>query len=328
MKSNRKLLTFALVALLAVALSEAGPRLEAPSKYMKQDRYNSAVVRVTEVTENGRFKLEVIENLYGETADGLIVRASGGGDGWIEAGKVYIIGHTDKPARRTYRYDVDPEGSRILGVPAVGHAVLANTESMRTLVRQHPEDAPLTDEKRLEAVLEQLGDEDVLSRRFVTAELALDPELRALVDKKQLALLKETVASGVLEPVAHEYLLRAAHPMIDSWGSEWLAEDTRAIVSSHGAELDLVSPIPSLLVTAFKTLQVTGKRADAELARPHVASNNPGVGKAAFSAMVALDEGLAKKAAPELLSREDLHGDIRRVVASFWARVEASTGTR
>lgn len=328
MKMKRKSLTLALVALLAVALSEAGPRLEAPSKYMKQDRYNSAVVRVTEITENGRFKLEVIENLYGETADGLIVRAAGGGDGWLEAGEVYIIGHTDKPARRSRRWNVDPDGPRILGVPAVGLAVLANTEAMRTLVREHPEDAPLTDEMRLEAVLEQLGHEDVLSRRFVTAELALGPELRALVGKEQLGLLKETLASGVLEPVAHEYLLRAAKPMIDSWGGDWLAEDTRAIVASHGAELDLLSPIPSLLVTAFKTLQVTGKASDAELARPHVASNNPGVGKAAFNTMVALDEALAKKAAPELLSREDLHGDIRRVVASFWARAGAATGTR
>lgn len=328
MKTNRRIITLALGVALTLALAEAAPRLEPPSKYMKQDRYNSAVVRIAEIAEDGRFKLEVLEELYGETADGLMVRATSGGGGFIEVGKVYVLGHTDKPRRRSYKWDTDPDGPRVLGVPAVGLAVFENSEAMRTLVRAHPEDAPFTDAMRLEAVLEQLGSEDVLSRRFVLAELALDPELRALAGEPELAVLKETLGSGSLEPVAHEYLLRAALPMIDSWGGDWLAASCRKVAEENGPELNLASPIPSLLVMTLETLGQTGEAKDAELARKHVVSNNPGVGKAAFQALVLLDRELAAEVAPGIIAQEDLHPDTRRFVAGFFTGAAPGAGAR
>lgn len=324
MKTNRKLLTVALGTMLAAALVEAVPRLEPPSKFMKKDRYHSAVVKVVEVTDDGRFKLEVIEELYGETPDGLIVRAEEGGRGWIEAGKTYVLGHTEKPRRRSHKWDTDPAGPRVLGVPAVGLAVFENSEAMRTLVRAHSEDAPLTDEKRLEAVLEQLASEDVLSRRFVLAELALDPELRALVGKSELEVLKTTVEAGDLDPIGLEYMMRASIPMVDSWGGGWIAAAGRKVARDNGAELDLVSPIPALLVVTFELLERAGEAEDAELARKHVGSNNPGVGKAAFKTMVALDEDLAAEATPGILANQDLHPDTRRFVERYLQPPEPS----
>jgi hypothetical protein len=327
MKTQKKIVAFALVALLAVALAEAVPRLMPPSKFMKQDRYHSAVVKVAGVTEDGRFKLTVLEELYGETPDGLILRASAGDD-WIEVGKTYVMGHTEKPRRKSHRWNTDPAGPRVLGVPAVGLAAFENSEAMRDLVRAHPEDDPLTDADRLKAVLEQLESDHVLSRRFVMAELALDEELRALVGDDELAQLKETLESGTLEPVAHEYLLRASIPMIDSWGGDWLATSSRAVADEYGQELDLASPIPSLLVFAFRALEKTGAETDAELARKHVPSNNPGVGKAAFQALAALDPELAEEVAPEIVDQETIHPDTRRFVARFWATSAPEKGTR
>jgi hypothetical protein len=326
MKKSRRRFVLAGIALLATAAAVAAPRLEPPSKFVKQDRYNSAVARIAERMEDGRYKIELVEELYGTTPDGLVVVVDRGSEGFIEVGSTYVMSHTDKPRRRSHRWNVDPAGPRVLGIPAVGPAALENTEAMRTLVRAHPEDAPLTDAKRLAAVIQQLGSEDVLSRRFVLAELVLDSELRALVGDEELEVLKKTIQSGTLEPMAHEYMLRAAMPMLDSWGSDWLTPSCRKLAEENGTELDLASLIPSLLVVSFEMLAEAGDPADAELARKHVASNNPGVGKAAFRAMAILDRELATQTAPGFVEDETLHPDTRRFVAQFQAGRDLSRG--
>ncbi len=319
LQSVRTALVSAGAPFLLCVAAAAAPRLGPPTRFMHDDGHRSAVVEIAEVTAEGRFRLEVIERLFGETADGLVVRATGA-ESWIEAGRTYILGHTDKPARRSYRWDTDPEGPRVLGVPGVGPAVFENSSAMRTLVGERPEGEPLTDRVRLDAVLEQLGRDDVLSRRFVLAELALDPGLRERVQEPDLELLRRALDSGELEPMAHDYLLRAARPMIDRWGGEWLAADCRRLVSSHGPQLDLASLVPSLLVTAFETLALTGGAPDAELARPHLASNNPGVGRAAFTAMTALDPRLAAEVASAEGDSEKLHPDTRLLLRRYAAR--------
>lgn len=314
MNTASKLAVSILIAALTAGLAFAAPRLVAPSKFMKQDRYRSAVAKVVEITEEGRFRIEVVEPLYGETPDGLVLRIVGGLGDHVEVGGVYVIGHTDKPSRRSPRWDTDPSGPRVLSVPAVGPAVFENSSAMRTLVRDHPADSPLTDIKRLAATIEQLASSDISSRRFVLAELAIDAELRALVGDSELEVLRGTLASGELEPMAHDYLLRAARPMIENWGGAWLAADCRKVAEDNGPDLDLNSLVPSLLVTALDTLGETGVAADAPLARRYIESNNPGVGKAAFAAMLALDRESAIALAPSLVADESLHLDVRRFV--------------
>jgi hypothetical protein len=306
---------------IAVAAT-AAPRLVTPTSYMQQDRHRSVVARVVELLEEGRFRIEVIEPLRGDTPDGLVLHPGGGLGGEVEVGGVYILGHTDKPPRRTHRWQTDPEGPGLLNVPAVGAAVLENSSAMRTLLRSHPEDRPLSDRARLDAVLEQLASPHVQSRKFVLAELALDAELRELVGESDLKVLQKTLESGSLEPTAHEYLLRAARPMIDTWGADWLANDSRKVVAAHGSELDLLSTIPSLLVTSLGILGETGTAGDAELTFAHLRSNNPGVGKAAFSALLALSPERAEEVAESLVRDESLHGDVRRFVATEIARAE------
>ncbi len=327
MKTLRRSLIYAAILALPVAAAHAGPRLTAPTEFMQDDEmYRCAVVKIAEITEEGRFRLEVIEPLRGETPQDLVIRVLGGGEGLFEVGRTYIVGHTDKPGRRSYRWKIDPDGPRVLSIPAVGPAVFEDSPAMRALVRDYPEDRPLTDRARLDAVLDGLRSTDERSLRFVTAELALAPEIRALVGDAELARLRAALATDDFDPMSHDYLLRAALPMVESWGADWLAADSRRVISSHGAELDLASLIPSLMVTAFKTLEETGERADAELAKPHIASNNPGVGKAAFRALVALDRGLAGEVAAGIGEVGNLHPDTLRFVHETAAREALGSG--
>ncbi len=308
-------LTAVLTAAAWVAVSaptSAAPRLGVPTKFMQGDRYRSAIVEVAERVKEGRVRLRILERLAGESPDELTVR---GGEGLLEPGKVYIVGHTDKPSRRSYRWDTDPEGPRVLSVPAVGPAVFQDSEAMRTLLRERAADEPLTDRRRLEAVLDQLGRPDVQARRFVLLELALDPVLRELMDESEISLLRETLESGALEPMAHDYLLQAALPLVEGRQGDWLAQDCRKLVASHGPRLELSSWIPSLLITALGTLERIGVAADFDVIHGHVGSNNPGVGKAAFQAMAALDPRRAAGLAPTYIDAEGVHPDTRRFIA-------------
>lgn len=318
MKWNRILV----VLVLFSAVGAGAATLGSPSLYMKGDGHRSAVVEIARVEEDGRFKLRVIEELHGHTPEGLVVRAASLGGELIEVGEVYIVGHTDKPQRRSPRWTTDPAGPRVLNVPAVGLAVFENSEPMRTLVQSRSEEPPLSDRARLAAIVDQLQRPDRQSRRLVLTELVLVDEVRELVGERELEVLKSVLAGGSLEPMAHEYLLRAARPMLEKWGSDWLAVNCREVVGAHGTDLDLRSMIPSLLETSLELLGEVGVPGDAELASRHVASNNPGVGRAAFSAVVALDRELAARVAAEA-AEESLHPDTLQAIRSF-----ESDGTR
>ncbi len=317
--------------LLAICASaaQAVPRLMPPSEFVASDGlYRAAVAKIAELTEDGRYRLEVLEELRGVTPDGTVVRVLGNESGVLEVGKTYIVVHTDKPGRRSHRWKTDPAGSRVLSIPAVGPGAFEVSEAIRVLVRFNADGTLLRGKPRLDAVMAGLGSKDPKTLRFVTAELAIDEELRLQVGESELERLQEVLAAGTLETLSHEYVLRAALKMVEAWGGDWLAADSRQIVSSHGTELELTSLIPSLLVTALRTLGATGVKEDAKLAEPHIASNNPGVGKAAFGALVALDRVLAGEVAAGLGAGENLHPDTLRFVYETASREALDSDAR
>ncbi len=323
-RTGKKLICSLLVALGATA-AQAAPRLGPPSDFMVQERHRSAVVEVLEALGDSRFRLRIVERLHGDSPDVLVVRAAQGVS--LEASRTYVVGYTDKPARRSPRWQTDPEGPRVLNVPAVGPAVFENTAAMRILVRAAA-DPGLTDRAHLGAVLKQISRTDVPSQRFAAAELMLDAELRELAGEAEVGVLRSLLEAERVEAMAHDHLLRAAAPMVERWGGDWLAADCRRVISSHGPDLDLTSAIPALLKTALEVLGRIGVPADAARVRPHVGSNNPGVGKAAFEAMAALDPALATQVASRVLQDPELHPDTRRFIQRLSQQMAADPGGR
>ncbi|MDX1385210.1 MAG: hypothetical protein R3190_16270 [Thermoanaerobaculia bacterium] len=316
-----------LTALLAAGAAWPSKQLGPPSQFLLQQENKVAAVKALETTDDGLARFERLAALHGETAETLTVRMPAEVLERVEVGKSYVLGYTELLRdRRTHIYGPDPRGPRILGIPAVGEALLDDSPSMRALTTARAEGEELSDRARLDAVLAQLGREDVQARRFVLAELVLWPGLTDLVGEEDREVLARTVSEGNLEPMAHDYLLRAAKPKAKSWGSEWLAEDCRRLLTAYGTELDLLSPVPSLLVIALETLAVTGEPRDLDLAAQHVASNNPGVGRAAFKAMVALNPEEARERADGLLEGDDLHADTRRELLRYLEAGAAAPG--
>jgi hypothetical protein len=301
--------------------AEGAKRLGPPSDFMRHQANKSAILVAREPAGEGRFDFSLEQALQGETPDEITLRVSPQGLDMLETGVSYLVGYSDlwQPRnRRSDAYQIDPNGPRVLQVPVVGPALFEASTAMRALVAPAAASEDGTVERaRLDAIVAQVQRPDRQSRLFVLAELALRPELHELAGESDLTALRETLASGDLDPATLELFLRATAPMADRWGGEWLAAACRDAIVEHGANLDLGSAVPSMLVVALRTLGKTGRVDDAPLAGRHVASNNPGVGKAAFGAMASLDPALAAERAPALLADEAVHGDTKGVIAEF-----------
>jgi hypothetical protein len=169
----------------------------------------------------------------------------------------------------------------------------------------------------LEAVLSLLAGPDAATQRLVTAELAFRPGQIEQVTESDLETVKAVLASGDLAERAIEYLLRAMTPHVDRLGGDWLADECRHLLESHGVELDLASFVPSLLVVALRTLAVTGNDEDAGLALGHLSSNNPEVGISALEAAAALDPKLTRSTVAAVVDQDTMHPDTRRAIQVF-----------
>ncbi|RMH21727.1 MAG: hypothetical protein D6696_05145 [Acidobacteria bacterium] len=321
-RAHPLLLLTASVALTALAASRAGaaPRLGPPSLYLQDEPHRVAVVEARGVVDDGRAAFVRRQLLLGDRAEEemppeLVVRMGPEALAAIEIGRTYVLGYTRlRPAARQRRvYEEDPLGPSVVALPGVGDALLDDTPAIRRLVTTPAEG----DRRTLEAVLDQLARPGALSQRFAAAELLLRRELQELVTAADVKRLQAVLAAPELDPMAHDVLLRAAEPLAARFGGEWLAEDCRRVLKAHGTELDLHSFVPSLVLTAARILGKVGNRDDVPLLARHLLSNNPGVAKAALPSMAALDPVATGERVRELVARDDLLAETRRVLERY-----------
>ena len=153
--------------------------------------------------------------------------------------------------------------------------------------------------------------------RFVAAELLLRPELQEIVAPQDVEVLRKRLRTLAPDPLSRDLLLRAASTVAEREGGAWLAEECRHVLASYGTELDLGSPVPALLVTAAKALGKTGSAKDLKLLEGHFYSNNPGVAKAALTAMDGFDPAATAKAVKKALEKGGLHTESRRAMERY-----------
>ena len=301
-------------------LGESAKFLQPPSRALVASPNRVAVVEAIQTTEEG-VVFTVRESLVGEQEnERLTVLTSEGVRARVQVGSSYVLGYTTlrrDPRRRSRDYQEDPAGPRIVSLPAVGEALLEDSDSVRLLVEAAATEARFSDEEVLEAVLDQAARPDALSRNFALAELALRPSLLGGAGVVASERLRELAEAGELEPKSLDYLLRAATPLMERGAATWMAESSRRVAAEYGSELDLRSAVPSLVETAIVTLGRSGEAADLAILEAHLASNNPAVGRAALEAMQALDAGGAVAVVGAALERGGLHGDVERAAREF-----------
>lgn len=314
------------LAVTAALPAGAAKRLGPPSEALTAPENRTALVRAVQIGE-GDALFDRLTELHGETPERIRVRLGEESLARIAPGESYLLGYTvlRRDRRRAPVYELDPEGPRIVEVPAVGEALFEDSAALRRLVEVVEAGDP---EPRavLDAVVAQLESPDPASRRLVLAELALRPELAEAIEASDLAVFRRLLESGELAPVAADYLLRALRPSIGSGELEWLRPVCLDIVGSHDRHLDLGSLVPALLETALEVLAEVGKAGDAERLVEHLYSNNPGVGREALGAIEALDAELAVRSAAEALETGGVHGDVAREISRLLSRRDRQSG--
>jgi hypothetical protein len=302
------------IFLLGAGWLEAA-KLLPPSEYLTKQENVLMVARAEAGAEAGKVVFRQLEILHGEAPELVEVRLGGTVEKQIVFGDTYFVGVTFLRAllREKNTFEPDPEGPRAVAIPAVGDALLEDTPAVRTLVTPREPDEPLGDRRRLDAILAQVQSSHEPTRRFVLAELVLRPNLVGLLDDKDMTVLRGVVEPyKALENQSHEYLLRGLMQRDELDDQLWVAKDCRGILGFADTELDLTSFEPALVLSAATMLGRVGQASDVPLLARHLASNNPGVARAAFESMLELDREQAVVAARKALQDGGLHPDTRR----------------
>lgn len=302
------------IFLLSAGWLEAA-KLLPPSEYLTKQENVLIVARAEAGAEAGKVLFRQLEILHGEAPELVEVRLGETVEKQIVFGDTYLVGVTFLRAllREKNTFEPDPEGPRAVAIPAVGDAVLEDTPAVRTLVTPRKLDERLSDRQRLDAILAQVQSSHEPTRRFVLAELVLRPGLVEILDDDDMGVLRDVVEPYKgLEAQSHEYLLRGLTERDGLESQLWIARDCRGILGMADVELDLTSFEPALVLRAATMIGLIGKASDVPLLTRHLASNNPGVARAAFESMLELDREQALTAARRALQEEGLHPDTRR----------------
>jgi len=323
MSIDKRRLAWSLAGALAWVAPDIGAvRLGPPSEALVKEPHLVVAVEAREVLDGGRVAFERREVLLGEGVPERIEVRFEEEVPAVEPGGRYVLGYQTlrRVADSRTLYEDDPEGPSVVRLPVLGDALLEDSPEIRRIVLSAAGDEKATARELLDAVVRQLPRPQVVSLRFVAAELLFRPELQELAGPKEVQVIRERLPTLASDPFSRDLLLQAASTFALVEGGGWLAEESRSVLSSYGTELDLSSGVPSLLVTAAKALAKTGKAADVPLLERHLFSNNPGVAKASLKAMDALDRTAAVAAVKKALAKDGLHAESRRALEAYLSR--------
>jgi hypothetical protein len=319
----------AATALVLAGAASAAPLLP-PSLSIRLPQNAVAVVTVLEVVdaERVRFRRDTVlqeDKALEETGEAppqeIVVRVPEEVAARVEVGRQYVIGYSSllKVAEGKDTFSPDPEGPRLVDLPAVGPALLESSPAMVKLATPRPSDAELEPRERLDLILAQLERPDPTGRLFVMAEMVLWTELREPLTEADVDRFRAILESGALEARAREYYLRAFVPIRDQVGQEWLAEECRRVLAENEAELDLLSPYPSLVRLALSSLREMGGPEDGEAALEFLHSNNDAVSLAAFRTAAELAPERTEEVVEKIVLVGNLPLDTEREVIRFLA---------
>lgn len=304
------------------AAARAARSLGPPSKLLAADRNFVAVVTAAKEVAPNRFRFDKREDLVGVAPAQVEVRLTGVEPGEVRPGAVYVLGFSSylRYARFPAQKGDDPEGPKVIDLPGVGPALFEDSPAVRRLVR-----APqLSAAEVRDAALAQLARPDRRSRRLAAFELFFRPPVRAAFTAQhadQLAVVLNGAPLEPLEPLTHDFLLRAAALLPAPLQGSWVTSAARrAAAAQESPQLDLSSPVPALLNTALRLLADSRRPDDAALAAHFLAANNAAVSEAALKAVEKLAPGTALDHVERALQQPGLADDTRRLLERFRTR--------
>jgi hypothetical protein len=316
-----------LAGLLAVAVTQATPaakKLGPPIEDLQStpDRIRIVVAEAKDKPDKGKIRFAITERLIGEAPEEVVLRT--GQDSYfdVEPGQSYVVAWTYMRRNRGVigGYEEDPAGPSTVTVLGLGATtIFEGTPEMRYLFSPGVVTDPNAADRVIAALLTQMRRPDHRTRGLVIAELYLRKDLTEKVSADQARSLQEILQAKDLDDQHRQLLYDTAVRVDPALTTPWLAEDMRNTIQQHGAQYDLRSFVPSLVISAAEGLQQRGNADDIELLGTLLYSNNPGVSKAALAAIDHFDPAAAKARGEQAMKDGGIHDETRRVLTRYLA---------
>ena len=304
----------------ALAVKRLGPPIE--DLQSTPERIRIVVAEAKDKPDKGKIRFAITEALVGEAPEEVVLRTDQETYTDVKPGNSYVVAWTYMRRNRGVvgGYEEDPEGPSTVSVLGLGStAVFEGTPEMRYLFSPGVAADPDAADRVIAALLTQMQRPDHRTRGLVIAELYLRKDLTEKVSGDQARVLQEVLQSTDLDDQHRQLLYETAVRIDPALTSPWLAENMRMTVRQHGAQYDLRTFVPSLIIAAAEGLQELGSADDIDLLSPLLYSNNPGVAKAALAAIAHFDPKAAAAKSEQALKDGGIHSDTRQVMTRYLA---------
>lgn len=277
------------------------------------------VARVVDFGSDHDVLWRTVDAIRGETPELFSMPLDGRGAMELERGRDYVLATTLHRHHANFRegLELDPAGPRLVDVPGLGRALFPSSPALVGVLTA-ARDGSLDAESYLADLQDLMVQDWPGVQRFALTELYLRPELWAHADSGIAAVLRARLSEQESDWQQTDLILAIGQRLAPPLQQGWLAKESRRILMEAPSELPLAGGYPPLVERALQILAAHDSSRDADPAVRHLASNSPGVVKAAIAAAEILDcsQGVAK--AREILERSDrVHQESQRSLEAF-----------
>ena len=290
-----------------------------PTSTILSARNQVLVARVVNFGSDHKVLWRRVDAIRGETPELLTLSLDGRESMALERGRDYVLVTTFHRHHANFRegLELDPAGPRLVEVPGLGRVLLPSSPAL-VRVLTAARDGLLDAESYLADLQDLMAQDWPGVRRLALTELYLRPGLLTQADSGTVDALQALLSEHGSDWQEIDLILAIGQRLASPLQQRWLLEESRRTVMEAPSELPLAGGYPPLVERALQILAAHESTRDADPALRHLASNSPGVVKAAIAAAEILDCPEGVERAAEILERsERIHLESQRSLEAF-----------
>lgn len=282
-----------------------------------------AVGKAIEKEADHRVRFAFSDSLYGTAPEHESLSMQPETHAWIQRGHAYLVAYSPLRKNQLLRKGLEPHpnGPTIIATTLAGDFVLEDSPAVRQLILG-PLGKGAAIAEQAEATFAALECDDTGAVRFATMELYGRQDLRDAVDDAMMKRWAALLHADGVDPIAQEFLYRAALRLPATTQRDWIAEAGRDLLSNLELPLDPGSPLPQLSIITMDAIAKTGTKEDVSQITSFLEARHPGIAKGALAAMDQLDPAGTIERARTWLAKDDLLDETRRVLRAYLDRHE------
>lgn len=292
------------------------------------DAHNAiAVLQVKSKLRENRIDFANVKSIFGEVESTVVIETSPETFKNLEKGKQYLIVYTKYQKNPLIRKvtEVIPTGPKVISSNFIGDAVFAPTKNLLAIVsaaksglhttkntRVADANNAMNDKVFIDLLIQEMKNDSEANRRFAKVELSRHPALLSKLEKSQGQQLMQLVSQ---QAWPEKHLV----PLVDGSIQQpsIIDSDVKTVclnfIAKMPEKMNLRSMQPQLALSCTSLLRRLGNKEDIKLLVSLLSKNNPGVAKAAFKSMRAINAERSHSVVEQLLnSQVELLPEVRR----------------